>query len=217
MKKRNGIMIAGLTGAVIIGGLGGAVAAGIWGTPAIDHSNIRYNVSVGTAGTRGDGTTYGEPIAVDLGEDFALSEIAQSFDIDVTAEDTDLTALGILISDGDPNRIIKYTSAPGQEELYPDIFSQMHFKVTNLNTGAVLIDGESVGRLSDDPDSPDYLLTAEPGVLEGRSLGKITEGDGQTLRIEMWLEPDFSEGDGEAAAVYNATTTALQVELEGLS
>jgi hypothetical protein len=215
MKKRNGIMIAGLAGAVVIGGLGGAVAAGIWGTPSIDHSDIRYNVSIGTSGTTSDGTTKGEPILVDLGEDFMISASPRAFEIEVTAEDTDLSTLGILIADGDPNRIVKVTPFPGTEDPYPDIFSQIRFKVTNRDTGVTLIDGERVGRLSDDPTSDDYLKTAEPGVLEGKCLGKISEGTSQTLEVSLWLDPDFGEGD--VAAVYNATTTALEIELEGLS
>lgn len=215
MKKRNLLVVAGVTGAIVIGSIGGAVAAGVWGDPSSDHSNIRYNVSVGASGGVGEGTSKGAPLVLDLGDDFLITDDHQSFDVQVTAEDTDLTSLGIRISDGDPNRIVKQTVSPGVEKLFPDIFSQMRVKVTNTDTGAVLIDGEKVGRLSNDPNSPDYLKTAEPGVLEGSANGKIIEGQSQTLNIELWLDADFAGQD--SLSVYNATTSKLNVQLEGVS
>lgn len=105
---------------------------------------------------------------------------------------------------------VKYRIAPGKDEIYPDLFTQLKFTVSD-EQGNVVIDDVSLGADADNEPNGD-------GTLRGAITRVLEAGGGEaTFTVKAAFDFDANDLTRTKLAAYNGVDTDFGIRIEGES
>ncbi|WP_157993046.1 hypothetical protein [Leucobacter luti] len=215
-SKRRKRLVAGATAAAVAlaaGGLAAAWATGIFGSAGaagVSSPAMKYDIQVSEGGTDFVNPTREEPLVLtsaSTAEDLIRS--GMEWTVVVRNDGTDSGELFFVICDPSSAKV-KYRVAPGKDEEYPDLFTQLRFTVVD-EEGTVVIDNEVLGADADNEPNGD-------GTLRG-SIPRVLAAGGGEAEFTVTAVFDFDANDltRTKLAAYNGVSTDFGIRIEGES
>lgn len=212
MKKRTVILGSAILAIVLIAG---AATAAIWnrgGAGSGGNANIAYDLALSTDGVNYVQTTADAPLII-TPKDPLSPTIDSVWVVDVHSLEAATAGYRVQVFDPSPNAFIKYKLAPNNSQIFPDVFTQIQFTVTDLTSGQVLIDHVTSGA------DPTTLLDLMPDGMAGQMTAGIAGKNAapHQLEIRARLNVPGAADDISVLAPYSGASTSIGIRVTGES
>lgn len=214
--QRRKRLTAGATAAAVAlaaGGLAAAWASGIFGSAGaagVSSPLMKYDILVSDGNSDFMNATREDPLI--LSSTSAAEELIRSgmeWTVVVQNDGTNSGELFFVICDPASAKV-KYRIAPGKDEEYPDLFTQLRFTVTDEN-GTVVIDNEMLGADADNEPNGD-------GTIRGSIPRELAAGGGEAeFTVKAVFDFDANDLTRSKLAAYNGVATDFGIRIEGES
>lgn len=210
-RKRVAVGAAASVAALAIGGLA-AWAGGLFGPGAatqVPSQFTKYDIQVASGTSGFVDATKEDPLVLEsasTAED--LIRNGMEWTVVVRNEGANTGDLFFVICDPSSAKV-KYRVAPGKDEIYPDLFTQLSFTVTDEN-GAIVIDNEVLG--ADENNDPNG-----DGTVRGDLSRVLQAGEEAEFTVKAVFAYDADDTTKTKLAAYSGVDTDFGIRIEGES
>lgn len=210
-RKRVAIGAAASVAVLAIGGLA-AWAGGLFGPGAatqVPSQFTKYDIQVASESSGFVDATRDDPLVLEsasTAED--LIRGGMEWTVVVRNEGAGTGQLFFVICDPSSAKV-KYRIAPGKDEIYPDLFTQLSFTVTD-DEGTVVIDNEMLG--ADENNDPNG-----DGTVRGDISRVLLAGDEAEFTVKATFAYDPDDTTKTKLAAYSGVDTDFGIRIEGES
>lgn len=194
------------------GGLA-AWAGGLFGSGAatqVPSPFTKYDIQVSSGTSDFADSTREEPLVLESASTASdLIRNGMEWKVVVRNEGAATGQLFFVICDPSSSKV-KYRIAPGRDEIYPDLFTQLKFTVTD-EANNVVIDGVSLGADSDNNPNGD-------GTIRGDISRVLAAGGGEVeFTVKAVFDYDANDATKTKLAAYTGVDTDFGIRIEGES
>lgn len=212
-RNKKQVVIGAATAALLAAGGIAAWAGGLFGPGAatqVPSQFTKYDIQVSDGDSPFvDGTREDPLVLSSSGTAYDLIGSGLEWTVQVRNEGAATGQLFFVLCDPSSSKV-KYRVAPGKDIIYPDLFTQLRFTVTDEN-GDVVIDNEMLG--ADENNDPNG-----DGTIRG-DISRVMAAGGAEATFTVKAVFDYDRGDltKSKLAAYSGVSTDFGVRIEGES
>ncbi|WP_187976368.1 hypothetical protein [Mycetocola sp. JXN-3] len=212
-RRRRGLIFGSAAAAVLIAGGIAAWAGGLFGPGAatqVSSSLTKYDIKVSDGSGAFVDATREKPLPL-TSPGLASDLIGEGLEWTVTVKNEGAATGQLFFVVCDPmSAKVKYRVAPGKDVIYPDLFTQLRFTITD-DAGTVVLNNQMLGADENNDPNGDGTLRAD--------ISRILEAGGgeATFTIRAVFDYDREDASRTKLAAYNGVDTDFGVRIEGES